>query len=238
MMNKYFAALLALVLGPLAPSALFAAESATASHPDLSGVWQIASTPKALVNASGADIPLLPEAKDQYQKNKSLQTKKKADAEGDPSDRCLPPGVPRLFLENMPFKIQQQAQVIAMIFQWNHLYRLVYLDTDHFEQIAPAYLGQSIGKWEGNSLVVDTNGFNAQTWLDNSGLPHSDALHITERFSLTDGGKTLENRITIDDPQTFSKPWETLLRFQRKAGDVRDDDYCLGRIGKEPMNLK
>jgi len=138
----------------------------------------------------------------------------------------------------MPFRIQQQANLVSIIFQWNHLYRLIYLDSDHCEAVSKAYLGQSVGKWQGQQLQVDSTGFNAATWLDDAGLPHSDALHLIETYSLRDHGNGLEVRLSIEDPQTFSRPWEAVLQFKRMSGGVRDDDYCLGRIGKEPMELK
>lgn len=227
-----FAAIVALQFVPQA----FAAPVDNARKPDFSGVWQIAGTSTALTTVDGAPVPLRPEAVAQYRDNQRIRTSRTG--AGDPMGNCLPPGVPRVFQQRMPFRIQQRPQVIAMLFQWNHLYRLVYLDVEHFESIAPAYFGQSVGRWEGDALIIDSNGFNAQTWLDDSGLPHSEALHVTERWSLADGGKRLESRVTIDDPQTFSKPWQTLLRFQRRSGTVRDDDYCLGRVGKESRYLQ
>lgn len=213
-----------------------AATVSDAAHPDLSGVWQIEAAPKALRTLDGSAPPLLPQAQTTY--SEYLSAKKARDASYDTMSKCLPPGVPRIFLQPFPFRIQQQSNLIAMIFQWNHLDRLIYLDTAHFEAVAPAYLGQSVGKWEGGTLIVDNTDFNDQTLLDDSGLPHSDALHIVERYVLKNAGKTLEIRFTIEDPQTFSKPWETVLHFKRQSLDVRDDDFCLGRIGKEPMNLQ
>lgn len=213
-----------------------AAAPASIAHPDLSGVWQIVGASKTLHTVDGRAPPLLPQAQAIYQQH--IKARTAGDTSDDPIAKCLPPGIPRLLLQSMPFRIVQQPNLIAMVFQWNHLDRLIYFDIGHFEAVAPAYLGQSVGQWQGNTLVVDTNGFNAESLLDDSGLPHSDALHLIEHYSLRDGGRALDDRITIDDPQTFAGSWETILHFARKSVRVRDDDYCLGRIGAEPMNLK
>jgi hypothetical protein len=101
---------------------------------------------------------------------------------------------------------------------------------DHFENIGPEYLGQSIGHWEGEVLVVDTSGYNDKTWLDDSGLPHSEGLHTIERIRLK-GRNLLEDRLWITDDQIFAQPWSATLYFRRHAGVIVKEDYCLGRLG-------
>jgi len=98
--------------------------------------------------------------------------------------------------------------------------------------------GKSIGRWEGNTLVVDTNSYNDATWLDDSGLPHSDELHTVERLKLARGGTELIDTITIDDPQTFAKPWQTVMVFRKDPGAIIKEDYCLGRLGRDNLVVK
>lgn len=210
------------------------APARAAAVPDISGPWLITGNTHALTNADGGPIPLLPAAQAQMEKNAAVFGKK-----GDPDDRCLPPGPTRTFMQaGFPFSIVQGSTMYGVMFQWNHLPRIIYMNQPHFESIGPEYFGQSIGHWEGKTLVVDTNGFNDATWLDDAGLPHSDQLTTTEHISLKDGGKMLEDRFTITDPATFSKPWDTVLDFKKAPpGTIVKEDYCLGRLGLAMSNV-
>jgi hypothetical protein len=88
-----------------------------------------------------------------------------------------------------------------------------------------------VAKWQGDTLVIDTTGFNDSTWLDESGLPHSEALQTVERIRLKDAS-TLEDRITFTDANVFSTPWTAVLTFKKKPGYLVKVDYCLGRTGQ------
>jgi hypothetical protein len=214
-------------------SLVVACTAAQAATPDLSGPWQVKS-PAALTTVEGTAPPLLPAAQATYQANMAA---KKTNPQVDPVAACLPPGVPRLMAQPMPFDIVQGRRTYAMMFEWNHLTRLVYMDREHFKSsIGPVYLGQSVGHWDGEVLVIDTNSFNDETWLDDTGLPHSIALHTSERIRLINGGRELEDRITFEDPMTFSQPWTARLVFTRKKGVLIKEDYCLGRTGHGTMS--
>jgi hypothetical protein len=202
-----------------------AATAANAMTPDLSGPW-IASMPgKPLVTENGAAPPLLLAARAGQAKTMITY---RTQPGIDPLRDCLPPGVPRLMQQPMPFDIVQGKRSIGMLFQWNHLTRIIYMDRAHFEPIGPLYLGQSIGKWDGDTLVVDTNSFNAITWLDDYGLPHSDKLTVIERLRRLPNGM-LEDRITFTDPATYARPWTARLTFRKTPGVIVREDYCLGR---------
>lgn len=203
--------------------------------PDLSGPWQTKTPGMALATIEGTAPPLLPAAQELYRMNMAA---KKTNAQVDPVAACLPPGVPRLMMQPFPFNIVQGRRTIAMMFEWNHLTRLIYMDREHFKSIGPVYLGQSVGHWEGEVLVVDTNSFNDETWLDDTGLPHSRSLHTVERMQLLRGGRELEIQITVEDPKTFSKPWTAKLLFAKKSGVLIKEDYCLGRTGQGTMTVK
>jgi hypothetical protein len=105
---------------------------------------------------------------------------------------------------------------VVMVFEYDHFVRSIYADgRQHPADLAPTWMGDSIGRWDGDAFVVDTIGFNDKTWLDRVGHPHSDALHLTERFRRVDHD-TLTDEITIDDPKAYTKPWTAQLAFQLK----------------------
>ena len=219
----------------LAGVSVLCAAAAPGAVPDISGPWMIYRPHGALKTTDGEPPPLLPAAAATYAANRAeLGTPK----DNDPDLRCLPPGVPRLFLQRFPFNIVQGKTMYAMMFEWNHLPRVIYLVPSHSETIGPLYLGQSIGHWEGDTLVVDANSYNDTTWLDDTGLPHSEDLHTVERIRLTDGDSELADTITIDDPTDYTRSWTTMLLFKKDPGVIIKEDYCLGRVGKAKLTVK
>ena len=152
--------------------------------PDFSGIWQ-APTGKYLENlaADGVEVPMLPWAAKLYQE------RQENDGKDRPSGRCLPHSVTDFDAHFTPKKIIQIPGLIAMLFESYHSYRQIFTDGRPLpESRDPAWFGYSVGKWEGNTLVVNTVGINEKTWLDDGGHPHSDALHIIERFRRPDFG--------------------------------------------------
>jgi hypothetical protein len=137
----------------------------------------------------------------------------------DPRSHCLPGGVPRINFSGGPFKILQTPAEAVFLYEASNglTFRQVFTDgrPDPASEV-PSWLGYSVGRWEGDTFVVETSGFKDGGWLDTSkGRPHSDALHVTERFHRTDFGH-IEMAITINDPKAFLKPWtaKTILHFQ------------------------
>ena len=162
---------------------------------DLSGVW----TP-GLSFAQMGQVPLQPWAAEVYKQRRDNLSK------DDPEGHCLPAGVPRIspFLQ----KFVQTPSLLVILDEGNiHSYRQVFLDgRPHLDDTGPLWMGDSIGKWEGDTLVVDTIHFNDKTWLNGQGLPHSDELHVVERYRRPDLGH-LQVEITMEDPKAFSKPY-------------------------------
>lgn len=190
---------------------------------DISGPWEVTEQIAALKTLDGKAPPLTVEGRKRQQLNKAAD---------DPMSKCLPPGIPRALMQKgFPFSIVMGERLGGMFIEWNHLPRPIYMDTEHFENIGPTYLGQSVGKWEGDTLVIHTNGFNDLTWLDASGLPHSEALVTVERIRLKDAN-TLENRITFTDAEIFSQPWTAVVTFKKRPGYIVKEDYCFGRTGQ------
>jgi len=209
-------------------SAAIAGAGAAQAHPDFSGVWQITSDQAALTTTTGQIPPLLPDALKSY-----LATKTRREA-GDTSwdgvsTKCKPPGEPRILLEQMPFEIVQQPDKLFYSYQWNRLDRFVYIDKP-LNVIAPTYFSTSVAKWQGDTLVIDSEGYNGKTYLDRDGMPVSTALKLTERLSLSPDGNTLLETINVNDPGAFSKPWDTRLSFARQPGHI-EEDVCEVRTG-------
>jgi hypothetical protein len=109
-----------------------------------------------------------------------------------------------------PFQIFQLSDRVLFVFEGGaHVWRTIYTDgRDHLKDPSPSFLGDSVGRWEGDTLVVDVIGFNEATWLDQAGHPHTDALHVIERLTRTNE-MTLHYEVTIDDPKAYTKPWTT-----------------------------
>jgi hypothetical protein len=126
----------------------------------------------------------------------------------DPIVNCFPPGVPRVYLiRGEPVEILQSTGKVVMLFEYDHFIREIFTDgREHPKDLSPTWMGDAIGKWEGDTLVVDTVGFNDKTWLDNDGHPHSEDLHVVERMRRVNHD-TLTIDTTIDDPKAYTKPW-------------------------------
>jgi hypothetical protein len=125
-------------------------------------------------------------------------------------------------------EIVQNSNEVIMMFEYARLVRQIYTDGRKHDEFLdpPLWMGDSIGKWEGDTLVVDVIGFNDKTWLDRIGHPHSDALHVVERIRRVDHG-TLEDDITIDDPKAYKKPWTIQTTFELQQGaDLDWEGVC------------
>jgi hypothetical protein len=133
----------------------------------------------------------------------------------EPDSRCLPQGVPKINMAPVPFKIVQTDKLIVIIYEAFNLWRQIFLDDrDWATDLNPSWMGFSKGRWEGDTLVVETRGLNGKQWLDHGGLPASDKLTVIEKFRRPNLGR-LEIEITINDPTYYTKPWTapTVLRL-------------------------
>lgn len=131
----------------------------------------------------------------------------------DPTYQCLPPGVPRIYAHPAAFEILQFADRVMIVYEYQHFVRLIYTDgRGHREGRPTSWMGESVGHWEGDTLVVESINFNDQTWIDRRGVTHSDQLRVTERFRRgTDGQLILD--IEVDDPVAFTAPWTSQRLF-------------------------
>jgi hypothetical protein len=131
-------------------------------------------------------------------------------------NRCWPGGVPAILLAIIqPVYFIQTPKEIWQIWQNDHYVRRIYLNQKHSARPKPSWFGESVGHYEGDTLVVDTTGLNTKTYLDNFNTPHTEKLHVVERYRVIDGGRTLEATVTVDDPGAFTAPWSAIERFRR-----------------------
>jgi hypothetical protein len=142
--------------------------------------------------------------------------RRKYDSATDPEGFCLPPGVPRMMYTPYPMKVIQEPKTFTFIFEGGaHIWRQIPLvakkeDVKHSKDPNPTYLGESVGWFEGDTLVIDTIGFNERTWLDFAGHPHGEKLHVVERFTRLNS-QQLEHIATIEDPDFYTQPWSVRI---------------------------
>lgn len=203
-------------------------------HPDLSGIWSSSRPPrgdagKAGENPSydltnylpeGQTIPLNAEGKALYQHRLDTFGVER------PTNWCMPHGIPDAMLIPMNYKIVQTPGMTAILYEEFNHYRQIFTDGRALpKEQNPAWFGYSVGKWDGDTFVVDTVGFNDQTWLDNYGHPHSEGLHTTERFTRTDFGH-MKIDLTVDDPKYYSKPFTATIQFRINADTEMIENIC------------
>lgn len=195
-----------------------------ATPPDLSGLWsrlRDAAVPRGygmyILDYGKTDSPMTPWAAAKYKIASAMyHGDDPSTVLADPVFQCFPPGVPRIYLFNFPVQIVQIPGQVLMLFEYDHFVRRIYTDgRPHDSEQGPLWMGDSIGKWEGDTLVVDTTNFNDKTFIDRVGRPHSDALHVVERMRRVDQN-SLEINFTIDDPKAYTKPWGAKLIFESK----------------------
>ena len=136
---------------------------------------------------------------------------------------CRPAGVPNYMLFGGPFYFVQTPKEVLILFEGDQQVRRVYLDVPHSANPKPSWYGESVGHYEGDALVIDTIGLNAKTVVDNYRTPHTEKLHVTERWRMVDEGKNIEVAMTIEDPDTYNQPWQAVRRFRRDQGTLTEE---------------
>ena len=217
------------------PSAAAAAPSSFDPH-DLSGVW-FDDRPRPLTTNerywiykfNAEEPPMTAWGEAQYKATKSsFGTRAYPLAEtNDPLyHTCTPPGLPRIYLHPFPMQIVQTPGEVIVLFEYDSIRHQIFTDgRPHDTALGPLWMGDSIGHWEGNTLVADTVNFNEKTWLDRIGHPHSDALHVVERMRRVDHDHLVDD-ITIEDPKAYTKPWSTRIEFLLKPKWTLGEQFC------------
>ena len=205
-------------------------------HPDLSGIWLAGGFALLLGEEEAARIRKADAARPPFQQEPPPY-KPEADAKrkaylarrgiDDPMARCLLSGVPRITVRPLPFEIVQLRDRVIILYEVHHGFRIIPTDgRGHPDDHEPSYLGDSIGKWEGDTLVVDVIGFNTNTWLAGVGTIHSEQLRVTERYT-RDAYDTVVYDVTMEDPEVFTKPWKQRAIFHLRPGERIREYECI-----------
>lgn len=230
MTRSYFYRTLILVgLACIAPAAGASAETTVPrtsdGKPNFSGYWTVLNTarwnledhsaakgvPAGQTVVEGGPIPYQDWALAKREENRQHA------ATLDPEGKCYMLGVPRMTYSGHPFQIFQSAQapLITILYEYAHTNRFIYMNgTDHPAGPIEWWMGDSRGRWEGDTLVVDNIHFNDKSWFDRSGNFHSEELHVVERYSLLDPDH-VEYRVHIEDPKVFTRPWDIQMVLYR-----------------------
>jgi hypothetical protein len=235
----------------VAPGATAGVQSGSTKVPDLSGDW--APDPKrggigqslSLSDIGGKnrgkepDIPYQPWALTKTMSEKpSTGVSSQFDQTTDPQViYCEPPGVPHIYLWPIKTKFIQTPEAVYILHELGPFFRVVWLNSKHPPDVDPQWWGHSIGWYEnGDTLVVDTVGFNGKQWLDQVGHPQTEQLHLTERYKRVDQN-TLELDMTIDDPGAYTKPWNARRNFTlSQTGFLRYQQICSIRENQQFFN--
>ena len=252
------AAVVAAVLWPWPMSAQTAAGApvprASGGKPDLTGVWQGGSTQRGSweeanrgvgVGGSGSDpsAPVVLSSNDRpagregapYQPWAAKKVLEAFNRRGidDPTALCLPAGLPRIVMLGLfPQQFIQTPKQIVMLYEYMNVIRVIPIDATHRADLIPTYMGDSVAHWEGDTLVVDVIGFNDKTWLAGTGTFHSDALHITERYTRVDKDQ-INYEVTMEDPVVLTKPWILRSTLMLREG-TRIQEYVCAENNIDP----
>ncbi len=197
-------------------------------RPDLSGVWEQYGEfemPRYLLNIA-ADlepdaVPLRPWARELFEQRRANQGAE------HPGARCLPSGIPEKNAVPAPVKIVQTPNLTVFLYESRTIYRQIFTDGRSLPSpdAQPTWQGYSIGRWDNDTFVVETAGFNDQTWLDMSGHPATEALRVTERFTRKNVGE-MELHVTIDDEKAYTRPWSVTQRLRLLPEDELIEHIC------------
>jgi hypothetical protein len=206
--------------------------------PQVVALGAVGSVPAGLGVVEGDTIPYTPEALEQKKENQKnwLQL--------DPEIKCYLPGVPRATYMPYPFQIFQSKDYFFIAYEYAGATRNIYLK-DPGPPPADSWMGQSVGRWEGDTFVVEVTGFNGQTWLDRSGNWHTDALKVTERYKLL-GKDHIWYEATLEDPNVYTRPWKISMPLYRRIEPNAQllqfkcvefvEELMYGHLRKKPAN--
>jgi hypothetical protein len=198
------------------------------------GVWWLQGYEYMLGPSPGVPPPLKPE----YMKilERRIRAKNHGTPEADASTQCFPHGMPRLMESPYPIEIVQTEGRITFLHEVAHNVRRIWMNRDHPRQLPLTFLGDSVGHWEGDTLVVDTVGLNDRSFIDDEGSSHSTQEHVIERYRKINNGTQLELIMTVEDPVTLEQPYSYRRIFHWRP-DVRPQEYvCEENNRNAPVN--
>ena len=205
---------------------------------NISGVWWTQSYSRKLPVVGGGEPPLTDKGKAQYARN--VAGLNDGSIVDEARHLCVPDGVPRILGNPYPFQLIQTPGQVTFVYELNHVIRPVVMDKPQLSanqlEVAPYYSGHSVAHWDGETLVIETAGFNEKTFLDASGAPHSDAMTTVE-WIRKPGDKTLEDVITITDGEMFTQPFSARFAYDLHP-EVRLEDYVCGEKHRDISMVK
>jgi hypothetical protein len=197
---------------------------------DVWGVWWVTSYSSKIQIIGGGDIPYNDKGQAEYRKN--IAGLKNGSTTDEARRVCVPDGIPRILGNPYPFLIVPARGHIVMTYELNHVIRIIIMDQKQVSadelEIAPYYSGHSVGHWEGDTLMVETAGYNDQTFLDATGAPHSNQMTTVERIRRISGGKQLEALVTVTDPEYLTKPFSARFVYDAHPEVRIDASYNCG----------
>jgi hypothetical protein len=216
-------------LAALLTAAALSASAFGADVPDISGTYWGTEYRAKIQLVGGGELPLTPAGKAAYDKN--MAGLKDGSLSDDARKYCVPDGIPRVLATPYPFEIiQAPPGQTTIIYELNHQVRAIAMDkplpSDKELIPYPYYNGHSVGKFEGDTLVVESAGFNEKTFIDATGAPHTDEMHTVERIRRTSPTE-LEDVVTIHDPQYYTRDWSARFVYKLR-NEVRLEDYVCG----------
>jgi hypothetical protein len=190
------------------------------------------------VPVEGGQLPFTAAGKAAYEKNiAGLKARTVTDVA---RYLCVPDGVPRIWLQPYPFQILQTAGQTTLLYETNHAIRIVKHDAPLDEDLVsalPYFSGHSAGRWNGDTLEIETAGYKDVTFLDDTGVPHSDQMRTRERIRKINGGKQLEVQVEVTDPVTFTKPWTARFVFEARP-DIRLETQVCGEKHRDLKTVR
>ncbi|HTV78763.1 MAG TPA: hypothetical protein VMF03_10930 [Steroidobacteraceae bacterium] len=189
---------------------------------DLSGVWFIRLYNPQINSTLGRLPPFTARGKAEW--DARVKAEKDGSPIADASSYCWPHGVPRVMNSPYPIQIIQTAGETVFVHEVAHNVRHIYMDQPHPQTLTATFMGDSVGHWEGDTLVIDTIGLNDRTWIDEIGVIHGKQLHVIERIRKIEDGHALEDLIRIEDPEFFTEPWYARITYAWRP-DLRIAEY-------------
>jgi hypothetical protein len=208
-------------------------------HPDLSGFWQGPLLRTMFEGVGGPPLNAAGKAAYEYNLKKSV----------NPEGLCLFAGIPRASISGVPFEILQTSNRVAFLYELMTTWRSIPVDgRSHPKDIEPSFFGNGIGRWDGDTFVIDSIGFKEKlSWIDDDAHPHSDQMHVVERWKRTDADH-LAHEVTVEDPKYYTKPWtfkrvfthmppgQEVMEFACDENNVDRDGNHLGYGPHQPEN--
>jgi hypothetical protein len=199
-------------------------EQPPAGIPNFTGKWAMPKPITHLLTTDGKEPPLNAAGKAEYARRQAAL--KAGDRKIDPISDCLMHGTPRLLYAPYPFLILQTTRSVNFVHEANHTFRIIYWDKALPDEPDPNYLGYSIARLEGKTLVIDTIGLNDKTWLDYSGLPHGAKLKVQERYTLV-RPDSIKGSVSITDPDYYAAPWTSEFTLKKQPGMSLKESVCM-----------